>query len=400
MSDTYLKLAIFGAEPLFADVKPTSNLFRPDFAKFLEYSKVFYEHKRYTNDGFLAKHLEERLAAFHGVRHCVVVIGAFWGLVLGLSALAKPGKTEVVLPSLTYRRMDDIVAWAGLTPHFCDVDPKTLSITADTVRPCISDRTALILSVHPIVNCCAASEIEDLGKRLNIPVLFDSVESAYEIYDGRRIGGFGGAEVFSLHASKLINGFEGGYITTNDGKLAHQLANTKRFGFEVEDVVSHGMSLNAKLNEMHAAMSLAALDDIEQQVASNLERYRAYRELLSDIAGIRLLEYDESERPDYKNIVVELTDQWLLTRTQTINLLHAENILVRPYYSPPLHHKDVGYPRIVPPLPATEQACERYLLLPCGAHVQLSDIADIVTLMRRVSREGCMISERLARRGL
>ncbi len=159
--------------------------------------------------------LEARLAPiFIRSRHCVSFCGGFWGLVLAMKGLALQGRTEVVMPSLTYRRLADIVAWAGLTPHFCEVDPVRLCITAETARPCINNHTALILGVHPIVNCCDAEGLEALSAETGIPLLFDSVESSYETFNGRRVGTFGRAECFSMQSSKLLNAFEGGYVTT------------------------------------------------------------------------------------------------------------------------------------------------------------------------------------------
>ena len=58
------------------------------------------------------------------------------------------------MPSLTYRRLADIAAWIRLKPRFCEVDPETLAVTAETVAPCLNHETALILAAHPIVNCC------------------------------------------------------------------------------------------------------------------------------------------------------------------------------------------------------------------------------------------------------
>ena len=74
-----------------------------------------------------------------------------------------------------------------------------LCITAETARPCINDNTALILGVHPIVNCCDAEGLEALSAETGIPFLFDAVESSYETENGRRVGTFGQGGVF-FHA--------------------------------------------------------------------------------------------------------------------------------------------------------------------------------------------------------
>ncbi len=389
------ELAIFGGASLFATPKSTSNLLRPDFEKFMGYSGAFFHQHQYTNNGPNVKLLEQRLAAFHQTAHCVTFCSGFWALALAISTLALKGRTEIVMPSLTYRRMADIAAWVNLKPRFCEVEPATLGMSAATVRPCINGNTALILGAHPIVKCCDVDGLVKLANETDIPLLFDSVESVYEFTASGKVGSFGSAEIFSLHASKFLNGFEGGYITTNDTSLAHQLALMRGFGFGgVDNIVVPG-GMNAKLNEIHAAMALSSLDGVEDQVARNRQRYETYRGLLAAVSGMRLVEFDERHRPGYKNIVVELLDEWPLTRADTINILNAEKILARAYYSPPLHRKPMVFPHEPADLPVTDRLAETFLNLPCGHLVSNDDIADIAGVLEFISANAKLISDRL-----
>lgn len=377
------ELAVFGAAPMFSRPRSTSSLVRPDFERFLAYSRQFYQAKQFTNNGPLVQQLEARLADFHGTAHCVSFCSGFWALVLAIRCLALSGRRELVMPSLTYRRMADVASWAGLTPRFCEVDPDSLGITPALLEPLLNDNTALILGVHPIVNCFDAPGVEAMANRYGIPLLIDAVESVRETIEGRRVGGFGRAEVFSLHASKLLNGFEGGYLTTNDSKLARRLALLRGFGFQgPDDVIDLGM--NAKLNEIHAAMALAGLDQLDAQIEHNRNLYLAYHEALAGIAGLRLVAFDEDEACGYKNILVEIQGEWPLDRAHTLTLLNAENVLARAYYAPPLHQKDYAYPVIADPLPVTDRLGERFLLLPCGFFVDVEDVSAIAGLLRFV----------------
>ncbi|MFZ5502770.1 MAG: aminotransferase class I/II-fold pyridoxal phosphate-dependent enzyme [Pseudomonadota bacterium] len=394
------ELAIFGGASHFAIPKSTSNLLRPDFEKFMGYSKLFLDQHQYTNNGPNVKLLEQRLAAFHQTEYCVTFCSGFWAIALAISALAIKGKTEIVMPSLTYRRMADIAAWVNLKPHFCEVEASTLAMSAATVRPCINENTALILGVHPIVNCCDVDGLVALAKEKNIPLLFDSVESVYESIPSGRVGGFGAAEGFSLHACKLLNGFGGGYITTNDASLAKQLALMRGFGFGGIDNIVVPAGMNAKLNEMHAAMTLASLDGIEAQVDRNRQRYYTYKRLLQSVSGMRLLEFDESQRTGYKNIVVELLDDWPLTRADTIGVLNAEKILARAYYSPALHRKPMAFAHVPAELPVTDRLAERFLNLPCGHLVSNDDVADIVEMLVFISTNAKQINNRLRESGV
>ncbi|MCE2571528.1 DegT/DnrJ/EryC1/StrS family aminotransferase [Motilimonas eburnea] len=392
------ELAYFGGPSLFEVPKSTSNLLTPDVEKFLTYSKAFYHEHQYTNNGPNVKALEQRLAEFHQVKHCLVFSSGFWALALAMKYLKLEGKTEVIMPSLTYRRMTDICAWAGLTPKFCEVDEDTLAMTAQSVEDCITSQTALILAAHPIVNCADAQALEDLSLRYNLPLLFDSVESVYEDLPQGRVGGFGAAECFSLHACKLINGFGGGYLTTNDSTLMETLAAQRTFGITGLDTIGVCGGFNAKLNEMHAAMALASLDDVDEQVRLNEARYRCYQERLSYISGIRLLEFDDAQRCGFKNIVAEIEDDWPLSRSDTIKLLNAENILARVYYDPPLHKKRMLFPHIPAALPISERLSQRFVNLPCGQQVSLEDIGQIIDFLEFVSENHREINAALRER--
>ena len=381
-------LALFGGAPAFDSIRSTSNLVTPDIEKFLGYVRPVYEHGKFADNGQLVHELERRLADLHQTSFCVASCSGFMALMVAMHVLAISGKTEIVMPSLTYRRMADIAAWVGLVPHFCDIDEQSLGVTARTVEPCINSRTALIMGVHPITNLCDIDGLERLSIQYNIPLLFDSVEAGWASFHGRMLGSFGKAEVCSLHASKLLNGFEGGYITTNDRDLADALRTTSRFGFR-EDGSLSGLGLNAKLNEVHAAMTLACLEDLDAQVERNKARHRAYRHFLATVSGLTVIPYDETERRGYKNVLVKINESWPLSRENTLTLLHAEKLLARPYYYPALHTKSTSYRTVrSSSLQVTDRMSECLMLLPCGDFVSIEDISGIADILIFLQEKG------------
>lgn len=391
-------LALFGGPKAFYEVRSTSNLVQPDINNFLNYTKQIYKKRWITNNGPLVQELETRLASIHETRYCVTFCSGFMALMLAMYDLRtqgiKEGEAEVIMPSLTYRRMADIAVWAGLIPHFCDVDTRTLGMTAETVEPCINKKTSLIIGVHPIVNLCDINGLVELSNRYNIPLLFDSVEASLASHEGKMLGSFGKAEVFSLHASKLLNGFEGGYLTTNDEELAEGLRKGRAFGFSGKDNIVR-LGLNAKLNEVHAAMTLACLDDIDKQITRNRSRYMRYSDCLAKGIGITIVPYDEQEKRGYKNILVKLDDLWPLSREDTLRLMHAENLLARPYYYPPLHKKDTTYKQYAcGNLHVTESLSLNHMLLPCGEFVSLEDVNSIVDILIFIRDHGMELQKR------
>ncbi|MCK0109019.1 aminotransferase class I/II-fold pyridoxal phosphate-dependent enzyme [Flavobacteriaceae bacterium S0825] len=390
------KLAILGNPPAFEKPRSTSNLIKPNIDSFLNYIKPSYSKGNLVEDNSLIQELENRLALVHGSKYCIAVCNGLWGLVLAINELKLNNKTEIIMPSLTYRRMADIAAWLKMTPHYCDVEIKTLGISAKSVENSINEKTALILAPHPIVNLCDVDGLLNISKKYKLPILFDSVEASYACYNGKSIGTFGDAEVFSVHASKFLNGFEGGYITTNNFDLARKLKAARNFGIENnQDLITLG--INGKMILPHAAMTMSSLDLLETQIKKNKLRFYKYKELLEKVEGIDLIEYDSVERRSFKNILVKLNSQWPYSREVTLKILQKENMVVRPYYFPPLHKKEAVYPTIIGNLPNTELLMNDYMLLPCGEFVDSDDIEIIVDFLVYIESNSKEIKIELAK---
>lgn len=369
----------FGGAGLFEVPISTSNLYCPDMDRVLEYSSPLTNPQERVHPGKVAALLEERLAEYHSAAHCVTFSSGFWALVITLCLESLPDRDEVLVPSLTYRRLADVVNWAGKTPVFVDIESDNLGICVESARECINDRTALILAVHPIVNCCNVEGFIALSEERGIPLIFDAVESVHETVGGRRVGSFGPTEVFSLHASKLINGLEGGYVCTEDANLARELRTVRCHGYGRGRSTTVGM--NAVMSDGHAAFTLASLDELDQNVAHNRTIYEAYRDGLSRVDGIRLLMFNETEQTAFKNIVVEVEANYPLSRDALVKFLNAERILARAHYSPPLHRKTYSFPTVGRDLVHTDRARSLFLNLPCGARVSTSDVTTLCELL-------------------
>lgn len=392
-------LALFGGPPLFASIRTNGQLAQPDSEVFFSHARTIFEGRRLTNNGPLVRQLEARLAELHQVEHCVSFCNASVGLVLLLRCLGGEQGGEILLPTFTYPGLPHIVRWAGFAPRFCDVDPLLHSLDPASAASRVSAATRAILAVHQVQSPCRIAELEDLARRLGVPLVFDSVHVLGNTWQGRPLGGFGAAEVFSLHATKLLNGFEGGYATTDNPALADSLRSARSFGFQGKDNVA-GLGLNGKLNEIHAALALASLDGLDATMAANTARYEAYLRHFSPIPGLRVLEFAPGERHNHQLVMVEVLEGWPLTRDDTVRLLRAENALARPYYSPPLHSSE-HCPAALrgERLPVAEDLSERFIQMPVGDLTSVEDIAALAGLMDFVAANGRDVAARLAQAG-
>lgn len=201
------------------------------------------------------------------------------------------------------------------------------------------------------------------------------------------IGRFGRAEVFSFHATKFFNTFEGGAIVTNDDTLAETARLMRNFGFSGLDEVVHP-GTNGKMVEMCAAMGLTNFASIETFIATNRRNFLAYRDALDGIPGISLLTYNEAERSNYQYIVIEVGPESAATRDQIVSSLRSENILVRRYFWPGCHRMQpysTLYPESSRHLPNTEKVAARVVVLPTGMAVSVAQVKSIAGRIRKLA---------------
>lgn len=246
-------------------------------------------------------------------------------------------------------------------------------------------RTSGILGVHVWGQPCAIEELQDIARLRNLRLLFDASHAFGCSHRGVRLGNFGDAEVFSFHATKFFNTFEGGAIATNDDELAKKIRLMKNFGFSGYDNVIY-IGTNGKMHEISAAMGLTSLDSIDSFISTNRDHYHLYREELKDLEGISLFAYDESQDNNYQYIAVTVdSDTAALSRDEIVRVLHAENVLARRYFYPGCHrmmpYRDY-FPHAGLLLPETERLSNSVMILPTGTSVSADDIRAIVSIIR------------------
>jgi dTDP-4-amino-4,6-dideoxygalactose transaminase len=215
-------------------------------------------------------------------------------------------------------------------------------------------------------------------------------------HNGRLIGNFGAAEVFSFHATKFFNTFEGGAVTTNDDALAEKLRLMQNFGFERLDTVTY-IGVNGKMSEISAAMGLTGLESLDEFLAANQTNYRLYQDYLDDIPGLSLYQYKPDERNNHQYIVLEIDEEVSgLSRDRLVTLLHAEQVRARRYFYPACHKMEPYrsyFPHAGLLLPHTERLVERVMTLPTGTAVSPTDVQHICHLIRFMLQNASAINQ-------
>jgi dTDP-4-amino-4,6-dideoxygalactose transaminase len=350
-----------------------------------------------TNDGLFAQEFEKKIAALLGVKHCRAMCNGTIALEIAIRAMELRG--EVILPSFTFIATAHALQWQEITPVFCDIDPRTYNVDPRRIEDMITPRTTGIIGVHLWGRSCDVEGIMEVARRYDLKVIFDAAHAFGCSHGGRMIGSFGNAEVFSFHATKFFNTFEGGAVVTNDDVLAEKIRLMKNFGFAGADNVIH-IGTNGKMSEICAAMGLTGLESLAEFIETNRRHYMRYRSDLRDVPGIRLLEYDESETSNYQYIVVDVDEQEAgLNRDQLVEVLHAENVLARRYFYPGCHRMEPyasHFPHAGLLLPETERVSKRVMSLPTGTAISSDDVSRVCLIVREAVEQNRVVKEKLA----
>jgi len=356
--------------------------------RFLQRIGEMLDRRWFSNDGPLVREFEAAVASYVGVKHCVALCNATVGLEIAIRALGLKG--EVIVPSYTFVATAHALSWQGIRPVFADIDSRTHNINPSAVESLITPRTTAIIGVHVWGRPCETQELEKIGKNHGLKVMYDAAHAFGSSREGIMVGNFGECEVYSFHATKFLNSFEGGAIVTNNDALAEKIRLMRNFGFSgYDNVVSLGV--NGKMSEPCAAMGLTSLESVGELIAVNERNNATYRANLEAIPGIHLFEREDEERHNYQYIVIEVDEhRFGRTRDELVELLHAQNVIARKYFWPGCHRMQPyaeDDPQAGTMLPETEKVAARVIVLPTGQTIDPKTISTICDIIKRSHRQ-------------
>ncbi len=312
---------------------------------------------------------EQEFAAYCGCEHAIGVANGTEAITIALRAMGVGPGDEVVVPSFTFYASVEAIPPTGATPVFCDIDPDTYCVTADTVRAALTPRTKAVIAVHLFGNVAPVEEIEALG----VPVLEDAAQAAGSTAAGGRPGALGTAATFSFFPSKNLGCFgDGGMITTSEESVAER-ARTLRFHGSRDKVSYELIGYNSRLDELQAAILRTQLPHLDAWANGRRQAGRHY-----ETAGlgelVTLPRPVQGAEPAWHLYVVSHPHVERLE-----GLLAAAEVGHKAYYRTPVHRQ--------PPmlewgasaqLPATDHAAATHLAIPMSPVLTAEQAQDVV----------------------
>ena len=316
---------------------------------------------------------EREFAAYCSASHAVGVANGTDAITIALRAMGVGPGDEVVVPSFTFYASAEAIPPTGAVPVFCDIDPSTYCVTADTVRAAITPRTKAVIAVHLFGNVAPVAEIEALG----VPVLEDAAQAAGSTCEQGRPGALGTAATFSFFPSKNLGCFgDGGMITTGDEAIAER-ARVLRFHGSRDKVTYEHVGYNSRLDELQAAILRVQLPHLDTWAEGRRRAGRYYEEAgLGELVG--LPRPVERAAPAWHLYVVAHPEVQRLE-----SALAAAGIGHKAYYRTPVHRQAAMGPwQAGVELPATEHAARTHLAIPMSPVLSREQAEEVVEAAR------------------
>jgi dTDP-4-amino-4,6-dideoxygalactose transaminase len=316
---------------------------------------------------------EQEFAAYCGAGHAVGVANGTDAITIALRAMGVGPGDEVVVPSFTFYASAEAIPPTGATPVFCDIDPDTYCINAETVRAVLTPRTRVVIAVHLFGNVAPIAEIEALG----VPVLEDAAQAAGSTLGEQRPGALGTAATFSFFPSKNLGCFgDGGAITTSDERIAEQ-ARILRFHGSRDKVDYEQLGYNSRLDELQAAILRVQLPHLDAWADGRRRAGRHYEE--AGLGGMVELPQPTAEAAPAWHLYVVGDPQ--VERLEAA--LTSAGIGHKPYYRTPVHRQaPMRQWAAGVELPATEHAARTHLAIPMSPVLTREQVDQVVAAVR------------------
>lgn len=298
----------------------------------------------FPSPNVMAGEFAEKFAAHHGAKYGICTTGGTTALEVALKAVGLEQGDEVLVPALTFYATAFAALIQGFVPVFVDVDQDTWCIDAGEIERHITPRTRAILPVHLGSRMADMDRIMEIARRRNLRVIEDCAHMHGAFWNGRGAGSIGDIGCFSFQSSKLMTCGEGGLIVTSDEALeerCHAYVNSGRVKTS-DRTAAEGTMLgwNYRITEWQAAVLLAQLERLPEQVALRDRNVAHFEKRIASIEGVSALRRDDRQDTKSGYGVVLRYDEtaWRnVPRDRFAWALHKEGMLLHAAFYEPVY---------------------------------------------------------------
>jgi len=417
-----VKLAIEGGTPI-RDLKkkPFPSVPIIDDDDIFRVNEVLRRGKLTGLNGVMVKEFERQFLTYYGVKHAIATSSGTTALHATIEGLKIGPGDEVITTSITFIATANAILHNNAIPVFADIDPKTYTISPESIKEKITDRTKAILPVHIYGHPCDMDAIAEIAKDHNLFVIEDCAQAHGAEYRGNKVGTMGDAGCFSLWENKNIGTGEGGVIITNDDKLNER----------VRMIINHyrslvspwpevppwevflGIGYNYRITELQAALAIGQIQKLDKFNSVRRKIAEFYISELKNVPGLNVpYVAPDVKHAWYQFVCTVRKDEIRVTTKEIVNAINAEfgvypeSIFlfsvarrnITPIYNQPVFAQRIGYAGKPCPFtchgqnvkyekgmcPNAEEFCENSFILFINHAMAIDDAKDVVEAVKKV----------------
>lgn len=361
---------------------PVTKPYLPSRDKLDKYLDGIYERQWLTNNGELVQELTRRLESYLGVENLLLVTNGTLALQVAYRALGLSGGSvlnpQAITTPFTFIATASSLKWDGVDLVFADIDPKTWCLAADNIEKAITPKTRAIVPVHVFGNACDVEAIDAIAVKHNLKVIYDASHAFGVEYKGESLLKHGDAATLSFHATKLFHTAEGGAIVFRHKADLERAKNMINFGITGPETIEE-IGINAKMNELQAAMGLCVLDEIEQINRDRKQVTEIYNSYLVDTIQKQQIQAGATYNHAYYPVAMQSEAQL----QKVMSSLHEAGVSARRYFYPSL--ESVGcLDACFKGCSESEALAKRILCLPIYSGLASEDVISIAEKIKKV----------------
>ena len=327
-----------------------------------------------SSAGKYVERFEQAFATAVGSKHALSCSNGTVALHLALVGLGLRPGDEVLVPTLTFVAGANAVGYCGATPVFVDIDPGTWCIDVAQLEAHITAKTRAIIAVHLRGHPCDMAVIMEVARKHDLWVIEDAAQAHGARVRGKAVGSIGHIGTFSFFGNKMLTTGEGGMITTDDDALADRMRLMKNQGMTQERRYWHPVvGYNYRLTNIQAAIGLAQVERLDEQLRRHREVASWYREELAGVPGLSWQQEHDWAHHAWWQFVVVVDETFAVDREAVLEELQQSGIDARRIYYP-MHQLPIFQHLPAGLFPVADRVAARAVCLPTWAGLARDDV--------------------------
>lgn len=356
---------------------PVNKPYLPAFDKYTKYLERVYAKAWLTNNGPMVQELKLRLEDYLGVKNLLPVANGTLAMQLAYKVFDLQG--EAVTTPFTFIASSSSLAWEGITPRFADVDVQSYNLCPLAAARAVSDRTSAIVPVHVYGNPCDVDAFAALGQQRKLKVIYDAAHAFGIKVGGQSVLNFGDAATLSFHATKVFHSVEGGAVIFNNSDDYERAVLMTNFGIDTKTGHIADSGINTKLSEVHAAMGLAVLDNIDAIMQHRVALFEQYCHQLKEV----VVQPTWHQQATTNGAYMPATFIDAAQCSAVLDGLARQGIVARRYFAPSLNQLAQYSQHGADSCPVSESLASRTLCLPLYYDLSADDVSMVTNAVKQ-----------------